>query len=46
MNLATPPSLSLADFDITPERGFLPAEDPLEHLRGEPTLDLLSKELP
>ncbi len=46
MNLATLPSLSLADFDISPERGFLPAEDPLEQLPGEPTLDLLSKELP
>jgi indoleamine 2,3-dioxygenase len=46
MKLATLPSLSLADFDITPERGFLPTEDPLERLPGEPTLDLLGKELP
>ncbi|HBR50091.1 MAG TPA: hypothetical protein DEA71_08390, partial [Nitrospira sp.] len=38
-------SLSLADFGIAPEQGFLPA-DPCESLPDCPTLNYLSHELP
>ncbi len=46
MKLTTLPSLSLADFDISPERGFLPAHDPLERLPDEPILDQIRTDLP
>lgn len=45
----TPPGpapLSLADFDISSERGFLPAIDPLDSLAGEPILNQIGTDLP
>lgn len=38
--------LSLAAFDLSPERGFLPATDPLEHLPDEPIVNQIGTELP
>ncbi len=38
-------SLSLADFEISPERGFLPS-DPCETLPDSPTLSHLGREMP
>ena len=38
--------LSLATFDLSPERGFLPATDPLEHLPDEPIVNQIGTELP
>ncbi len=46
MNASGPPRLSLTDFDISPERGFLPAVDPLDHIADEPILNQLGEELP
>ncbi len=40
------PPLSLAAFDISAERGFLPATDPLGHISGEPVLNQIIVELP
>ncbi|MBX3324602.1 MAG: hypothetical protein U0223_10975 [Nitrospira sp.] len=45
MNSHASQPLSLADFEISPERGFLPP-DPCESLPDCPTLNLLSHELP
>lgn len=45
MNSRTPQPLSLADFGISPERGFLPS-DPCESLLDCPALNHLSHELP
>ncbi|MGE3977984.1 MAG: hypothetical protein AB7F94_10395, partial [Nitrospira sp.] len=45
MNPSTFQPLSLADFDISPERGFLPS-DPCETLPDCPTLNYLSREMP
>lgn len=39
-------SLSLSAYDISAERGFLPAQDPLPALSEGPVLNALSKELP
>ena len=41
-----PPPLSLSDFDISPDRGFLPSTDPLVHLPDEPILNQIAAELP
>lgn len=38
--------LSLAQFDLSPERGFLPATDPLAQLPDEPILNQVGAELP
>ncbi len=38
-------ALSLSDYDVSPELGFLP-QDPLEHLPDSPTLNHLGRELP
>ena len=38
--------LSLAQYDISPERGFLPATDPLAQLPDEPILNQIGAELP
>lgn len=38
--------LSLSDFDISPERGFLPSTDPLDNLADEPILNQVGAELP
>ena len=38
--------LSLAQFDLSPERGFLPATDPLAQLPDEPILNQIGAELP
>jgi indoleamine 2,3-dioxygenase len=46
MKASGPPRLSLADFDISPECGFLPAVDPLDNLPGEPVLNQIGAELP
>ncbi|MBS0152889.1 MAG: hypothetical protein JSR31_18345 [Nitrospira sp.] len=45
MDPATSQPLSLSDFDISPERGFLPS-DPCESLPDCPALNQLSHELP
>ncbi|MBL8074369.1 MAG: hypothetical protein JNL29_08355, partial [Nitrospira sp.] len=45
MNSRAPQPLSLADFGISPERGFLPS-DPCESLLDCPALNHLSHELP
>ncbi|HLZ34717.1 MAG TPA: hypothetical protein VKP13_11910 [Nitrospira sp.] len=37
--------LSLSDYEISPEQGFLP-QDPLEQLRDSPVLNHLGRELP
>ncbi len=38
--------LSLAQFDLSPDRGFLPATDPLAQLPDEPILNQIGSELP
>ena len=38
--------LSLSMFDMSPDRGFLPATDPLECLADEPILNQIGAELP
>ena len=38
--------LSLAQFDLSPDRGFLPAADPLAQLPDEPILNQVGAELP
>jgi indoleamine 2,3-dioxygenase len=38
--------LSLADFDISPERGFLPPADPIASLAEEPILSQIGADLP
>ena len=38
--------LSLAQYDISPERGFLPVTDPLAQLPDEPILNQIGAELP
>ncbi len=45
MNSRVPQPLSLADFEISPERGFLPS-DPCETLPDCPTLNHLGREMP
>ena len=45
MNSRVPQPLSLADFEISPERGFLPSE-PCETLPDSPTLNHLGREMP
>ncbi|NGZ11403.1 MAG: hypothetical protein CV088_18870 [Nitrospira sp. LK70] len=45
MNPSTFQPLSLTDFDISPERGFLPS-DPCDTLPDCPVLDHLSREMP
>ncbi|MBS0170522.1 MAG: hypothetical protein JSR62_09210 [Nitrospira sp.] len=40
------PPLSLSAFDLLPDRGFLPATDPLEQLPEEPMLNQFGTELP
>jgi indoleamine 2,3-dioxygenase len=46
MTSSGPGPLSLTDFDISPERGFLPAVDPLDSLAGEPILNQIGADLP
>jgi indoleamine 2,3-dioxygenase len=46
MKPASPMPLSLAEFDISPERGFLPPTDPLENLAEEPILSQIGADLP
>jgi indoleamine 2,3-dioxygenase len=46
MKSSAPAPLALADFDISPERGFLPETDPLDHLAEEPILGYIGTELP
>lgn len=46
MKASGPPRFSLTDFDISPERGFLPAVDPLDNLVDEPILNQIGEELP
>lgn len=46
MKASGPTRLSLTDFDISPERGFLPLTDPLNHLPDEPILSHIGAELP
>lgn len=41
-----PAPLSLSDFDISPDRGFLPLSDPLIQLPDEPVLNQIAVELP
>ncbi|MCC6967448.1 MAG: hypothetical protein IT391_14350 [Nitrospira sp.] len=38
--------LSLAAFDLSPDRGFLPATDPLDQLPDEPIVNRIGTELP
>ena len=45
MNSPTFQPLSLADFEISPERGFLPS-DPCETLSDCPMLNHLGREMP
>lgn len=45
MKSTTPPLLSLSDYQISSEQGFLP-QDPLEQLPDSPTLNHLGHELP
>ncbi len=45
MNSRASQPLSLADFEISPERGFLPS-DPCETLPDSPTLNHLGREMP
>ncbi|MBH0203034.1 MAG: hypothetical protein HP496_12275 [Nitrospira sp.] len=45
MNSRSSQALSLADFEISPERGFLPS-DPCETLPDSPTLNHLGREMP
>jgi indoleamine 2,3-dioxygenase len=46
MKSSAPAPLALAEFDISPVRGFLPATDPLDSLAEEPILNHLGTELP
>jgi indoleamine 2,3-dioxygenase len=46
MKASAPTPLSLADFDVSSERGFLPAADPLDSLADEPILSQIGAELP
>jgi indoleamine 2,3-dioxygenase len=46
MKTSGPTQLRLADFDISPDRGFLPAVDPLDHIADEPILNQIGEELP
>ena len=46
MTTSDVPPLSLSAFDLSPDRGFLPATDPLEHLPEEPILTQIGAELP
>jgi indoleamine 2,3-dioxygenase len=46
MKPSGPTRLSLTDFDMSPERGFLPATDPLHQLSDEPILNQIAAELP
>lgn len=46
MTTSSHPPLSLSQFDSSPERGFLPAIDPLEHLPDEPILNQVGTQLP
>ncbi len=46
MTAHQPSPLSLSDFEISPERGFLPATDPLSDVPGEPILNEIAKDLP
>ena len=46
MKASGPTPLSLVDFDISPERGFLPTTDPLGNLADEPILSQIGAELP
>ena len=46
MKSSGPMRLSLSDFDISPERGFLPTTDPLGHLSDQPVLNQIALELP
>lgn len=45
MNSPTAQPLSLSDFEISPERGFLPS-DSCESLPDSPTLNQLGREMP
>ncbi|HET9960769.1 MAG TPA: hypothetical protein VFQ34_00420, partial [Nitrospiraceae bacterium] len=38
--------LSLGDYELSPERGFLPARDPLDNLPGEPIVNEIARDLP
>ncbi len=38
--------IHLAEFDVSPERGFLPPRDPLARLSGDSPLDRLGQDLP
>lgn len=46
MTTSDVPPLSLSAFDLSPDRGFLPATDPLERLPQEPILNQIGTELP
>lgn len=46
MKPSGPMRLSLSDFDISPERGFLPTTDPLGRLSDQPVLNQVAQELP
>ena len=46
MTTSSHQSLSLAQFDLSPDRGFLPATDPLAQLPDEPILNQIGAELP
>ena len=46
MKPSGPMRLSLSDFDISPERGFLPTTDPLGCLSDQPVLNQVAQELP
>ena len=45
MTAHRPSPLSLSDFEISPERGFLPATDPLSEVPGEPILNEIALDL-
>jgi indoleamine 2,3-dioxygenase len=46
MKSSSPMPLSLAEFDISPERGFLPLADPIDHLADEVILSRIGEDLP
>ena len=46
MTMQPPRPLSLSDFEILPERGFLPATDPLSDLPHAPILNQIAGDLP
>ena len=46
MTMPVQSPLSLAAFDLSPERGFLPATDPLDQLPEEPIINQIGTELP